>query len=599
MKKRFFWLILSCTLVLSMLLASCGTKTTQTTASTSVPTTKQTTTAITSPTTTLTTTQPEKPQYGGTINSRITADPNSFDAYTGGWHLISLAMDSLTMRDPTVDPKIWFHNMKIAPSEYNKGLLAESWEQADPTTIIFHIRKSVRWQDKPPMNGREFTAYDVEFHYQRLTGLGSGYTKPNPQVALGVPLQTLLVSVTATDKYTIVFKAKKPSLQLLEELADPLPIYVHIVPPEAVKMYGDVNDWRHTVGTGPFFLDDYVSGAVVAFKRNPNYFDYDEFYPENRLPYADLVKLMIIPDNATAYAALRTGKIDLIDNIQWNQAASFKKTNPDLLQTNRPYDGFGLGMRVDKAPFTDIRVRRAMQMAMDLKTIAATQYGGLFKTQYGLEEGTPVGLMSPALKDYYMPYNEWESEVKDWYAYNPQKARALLAEAGYPNGFKTNMVVRSTDDLDLCQILKAYLLEIGVDMEIRAMEPLAYSAFTKAMKHDAFCPTFSGSCQSPTFVVTWRYSTQASRNIYGIKDPVFDEMCDKAMAATSKDEFKRLNKEIDYYSIKQQWVVNLVPTVLYCVYQPWFKGFKGWTELRGAEYARFWIAQDLKNKIGS
>ncbi len=503
---------------------------------------------------------------------------------------MTLSMDTLTKRDSRTDPKIWDNKIKFPQPEYTRGLLAESWEQPDLATAIIHVRKGVRWQDKAPMNGRELTAYDIEFHYQRMYGLGSGYTKPTPNLGLGGILPGL-VSVTATDKYTVVFKIKSPSTQFLPELLDPLSQFSPIAPPDAVKQYGDVNDWKRVVGTGPFFTTDYVSGSSLTFNKNPNYWDFDERYPENKLPYADTVKILIIPDTATALAALRTGKIDFMGGLTLEQAKSLGKTNPELLQITRPaLWGDAVGMRVDKAPFTDIRVRKALQMAVDLKSIATNFYGGAV-------DATPVGYISPFLPGYYVPYNEWAPEVQAGYTYNPDGAKKLLAEAGFPNGFKTNMVVSAASDQDLWQIIKSYFTQIGVDMEIRVMDSVSYTSFTRAMKHDALTSSNCALALTPSFASQWR-NTGNAYNILGVSDPVFDDISKKAINAIYATEYKKLIREEDYQAIKQQWAVNILPKVVFCIYQPWFKGYSGWTDLRGSEFARFWIDQNVKTAMG-
>jgi peptide/nickel transport system substrate-binding protein len=601
MKNKTIWLILSCLMVLSMVMVSCSTKTTPTT-TTSI-TTKPTTSPITSPTTkptstpttSISTTSTGSPQYGGAFTLRMSGDPQGFDPYfTTTVTVTNLYMETLTSRSTLVDPKNW--TIKVSNPENTVGCLAEGWEQPDLSTLIFHIRKGVRWQDKAPMNGREFTAYDVEYHYQRQYGLGTGFTK-TPYIGLGSALLAL-ESITATDKYTVVFKVKTPSLQFLYEGVDPLYMFGTIVAPEVVKQYGNAQDWKNAVGTGPFILNDYVSGSSLAYSKNPNYWGYDERYPQNKLPYVDDLRILIIPDPATALSALRTGKIDLIEGLNWEQAASLKKTSPELLQVNRPVlRPAALGMRVDLKPFNDIRVRRAMQMAMNLKEMAATRYGGN-------SDGTPVGLIGSVMEGFYMPYSEWESEVKSWYAYNPEGAKKLLAEAGYPSGFKTNMVLSTAAetgrgfDSDLAQIIKAYLLDIGIDVEIRPMDNLTYTSYTKAMKHDGLIPTLCSVGLSATVAIQYRY-TKHSYNTFGISDPVYDDLVNKANAATTINEFKSIVKQADYYSIKQQWVVNLQPMVEYCIYQPWFKGnYVGQIELRGWELSRWWVDDKLKKSMG-
>ena len=135
------------------------------------------------------------------------------------------------------------------------------------------------------MNGRELTAYDVEHHFHRFYGLGSDFTEPTPHTA---EVQSLPVeSITATDKWTVVFKLSQPSLTELEEITYKSYATGWIQPPEVIKQYSDMKDRRNVVGTGPYMLTDQVRDSSTTYTKNPDYFAFDEKYPENRLPYAD------------------------------------------------------------------------------------------------------------------------------------------------------------------------------------------------------------------------------------------------------------------------------------------------------------------------
>jgi len=146
---------------------------------------------------------------------------------------------------------------------------------------------------------------------------------------------------------------------------------------EAVEKWGDIGDWHHAIGTGPFLLKDFVSGSSATVIRNPNYWGSDERYPQNKLPYVDTVKFLIIPDDDEALAAMRAGKIDLISPVSFQVARAMHKTNPEILQIPIPFrQTISLDPRIDKAPFNDIRVRQAMQLAIDLPAIAKDYYLG-------------------------------------------------------------------------------------------------------------------------------------------------------------------------------------------------------------------------------
>jgi peptide/nickel transport system substrate-binding protein len=591
MKRNYPWLILSCLLVLSLILVSCGTKTTptittMTTAPTSAATIKTTTTPTFIPTSTPITTA-GAPQYGGTFNYRTNRDIVYFDPYfgdvtPGGTLYAKLWIETLCVPDLKIDHNIWDFKTGYTPVEYWTGRVAENWEQPDAQTIIFHIRKGVQWQNRPPVNGRELTAYDFEYGYHRQLGLGSGFTKASPYIAASN--YALIKSITATDKYTLVFKLSQPSLDQIRMIIDDNP-YVAIVPRESVQQYGDLSDWRHAIGTGPFMIEDYTSASSLSAVRNPNYWDYDTLYPNNRLPYFDKVKILIIPDNATAEAALRSGKIDMIEDIDWQQAASIAKTNPELLKADRPTWGFAITLMVDKKPFDDIRVRKAMQMAVDIPTIAATYFGGSMVS-------TPMGKIG--LKGYYTPFSEWPQEVKDGYIYNPSGAKKLLSEAGYPGSFKTSMTVRSTDDMGLIQILKSYLLDIGIDVEIKPMDPAAFTAYTQAGLHEMCTGLGTIPTNPPINCLNNFYSKHVSYKSDHIKDQIYDDLVEKAMISLDLNEFKQLIIQADMRAITQQWAVTLPSKTIYTIYQPWLKGFHGEANVIGRLSSKLWIDQSVK-----
>jgi peptide/nickel transport system substrate-binding protein len=167
-----------------------------------------------------------------------------------------------------------------------------------------------------------------------------------------------------------------------------------------------------------------------------------------------------------------------LDELLPSEAEEIRKTNPELLQVSGAApDALTLDPRNDHAPFNDIRVRIAMQMAIDLPAIARNYYRGTCRPY-------PSSVTSFYMKGWGWPYEEWPQELKDEYAYNPTKSRQLLAEAGYPNGFKTNVVTKTTADLGVLKIVQSYFAQVGIEMEIRVMDPASEAAFINAHKHD-------------------------------------------------------------------------------------------------------------------
>ncbi len=347
MKKKITWLRLSCLITAALVLSSCAksTPTTATTTSTltsapaSTQTTAPTSTRTTVPTTTATTTTAGnwwdsigKPLYGGTLTFRLNKNIVSFDPYNSAslMTIESSWMDRLLADDWTLNPSTFAYQITFRPADYVGGDLAKSWEFTDPRTIVFHLRQGIHWQNTPPVNGREFIADDVVFDFDHLWGVGDGYSKPSPYLAFSPP--QYLVSASATDKYTVVLKWNAPNPESILETVQALQPTADIEDPEAVQQWGNLNDWHHAIGTGPFILTDFVDSSSATLVKNPNYWGYDERYPQNQLPYIDKMNVLIIPDDATALAGMRTGKIDVIYQASIQAAQSMKTTNPDVVE---------------------------------------------------------------------------------------------------------------------------------------------------------------------------------------------------------------------------------------------------------------------------
>jgi len=590
-KRKIIWLLVSCLMALSLVLASCGGEEEEEEVTVPeeeeeviVPTEEEE--EVVAP--------PGKewwdrwgvPEYGGTF-THTGGEKANWDPHYDGW--VELCYETLACQNfYDVDHKILDFKTRFTPLKYMTGRLAESWEVPDNyETYIFHIRQGIHFHDIPPVNGRELDAYDIEYNFHRILGIGSGFTEPS-MYAARIFLE--VESVEATDQWTVVFKAKAPSLRQFRQLLDNH-YYGSILPKEAIELYGDLNDWKRVIGTGPYMLVDYVDGASMTSVRNPDYWGYDEHFPENQLPYIDTIKMLIIPDASTARAALRTGKIDYMEMVGWEHMENLLETNPDLQVEQLPWGGAGIWMQHDKKPWSDVRVRRAIQMSIDLETIAATHYGGYV-------DPTPPGIIG--VPGYSTPYEEWPQEVKDSYAYNPEGARQLLAEAGYPDGFKCTLAATPFQDIDLAQILQFYFADIGVDMEINLMEgPVWYpyiiagkSPMTMQIGHMYVFPPVEGA-----LVLT---PLHLMAPVHNINDPVYNDLY-KGMAETfDEDEQARLCAEADMYATANHFITVILEDWRYTMFQPWIKNYNGEMTINstGQIFARMWIDSALKKSMG-
>jgi peptide/nickel transport system substrate-binding protein len=162
--------------------------------------------------------------------------------------------------------------------------LAQRWEELDDTTYVFHLRKGVKWHNKPPVNGRELVAEDVKFTYDRFL-----MEKGNANRFLLEPVDR----VEVVDRYTVQFLLKEPYVWLVNALAYPWSMW--IVAPEVVQQYGDLKKPETAIGTGPFVLERYEPNVKAVFTRNPDYFRQGQ-------PYVDGVEWLIIPDESTSLA---------------------------------------------------------------------------------------------------------------------------------------------------------------------------------------------------------------------------------------------------------------------------------------------------------
>ena len=552
----------------------------------------------------------EAPRYGGTLtyatNMPETGGSDAVVNGRSGLLLVQGVLEKPAIANWAIDRNEWGMSMYSSntPLWTLTGALAESWDiSPDGLTYTLNIRKGVRWHDKPPMNGRELTADDIVFNYHRYLGLGSGFTEI--AASAGELGKVGIESVTATDKWTVVFKLDRSRLSALKPILQNYPFFIH--PPEVIKEHGDANDWRNLVGTGPFMLTDYVEGSSITFIKNPDYWGFDEKYPENRLPYVDELTALIMKEEATRLAALRSGKIDYMGYVvntqikSIDQVESLARTNPEIAQWKFfGRSDWGFAVNVNNPPLNDIRVRKALQMALDLDAINR----GFFK---GYADTTPHGSVGESAKGYFIPFEEWPEEVKKGYMYDPEGAEKLLDEAGYPRGadgirFKTSYLHAPHMETSYAELALSYWGEIGVDVEMQVpSSQTEFSAITRDKSYEALRWMTAGHHGFSEGLATNWY-TDARHNPVAVSDPQVDAMIDALRATTDLEEYQRLFREIDMYAIEQHWFIWGPDAPQYQVSQPWVKGYNGEATMGNWQFrdlfARLWIDQELKAEMG-
>ncbi len=621
MKRATIWVLITGLIVISLILASCSSSTTTavsaststaattTTTSVTLPTTSISTSPITTPSTvTATTTSTGNwwdslgmPKYGGTLTLETPTDISTFDPYTGnaGNQVFDAYMELLIGESWTMDPSIQPFHLAFFDNSQAEGDLLKSWEFTGSGIFVLNVRQGIYYQNLAPSYGREFTATDIVDHFDRILGLGNGYTKPGPYFATDANWLNLQ-SITATDNFTVTMQWNTSNIEFIYEVVETPGTEETIEDPDAVAAYGNLNNWHNAIGTGPFMLTDFVDGTSATLQANPNYWGYDERYPQNKLPYINGINMLIITSQPTALAAMRAGKITAMDGVSAQDATNMQKTNPSILQMSIPQANCNtIDMRNDKAPYNNLQVREALQMAINLPQIAQTYYNGK-------SESNPESLTSDFMPGWGLPYSQWPADLQAQYAYNPTQAKQLLASAGFPSGFNTDMVVNAAADMGLVQIVQSYFSAIGVNMTLQVMDATSFNTYVNVNhQYDALTIRQPGAgdlglTYYPIRQLS-RFSTGFAANVSLVNDPNFNIFATQGLAATSTSQVKTILTAANLYTDQQHFVISLLQPYQFALYQPFFKGFNdqfnsisggSGAPLLGEYGARFWIDQN-------
>lgn len=471
------------------------------------------------------------------------------------------------------------------PPDAVRGELAESWLWKDkPLRVEIKLRKGIMFPARPGvMAARELTAADVVFSYTRQAGSPKKLPDYFDHIA----------KVEAKDRHTVVFHFNTYNAEW--DYRYGWGIYGGIVPKEVVD--AGAGSWKNLNGTGPFQIADHIQGAATTFVRNAGYWDKDLLNGQPyKLPFIDRLVMRSIKDESTQHALLRSGKLDILEAVRWSAVDELKKSAPRLrwhrwLSTS----GTFLSMRVDTKPFNDIRVRRALNMAVNKQEIVKAYYGGNAEIL--------AYPMQPDYVGYYEPLDAMPASVKELFVYNPDKARKLLAEAGYPNGFsfKVQVCGCAPDHLDLLPLVAGYLAKVGVQLEIQTME---YGAFLSAMTSKTLAPGYfmNSGAVNPTTTLRKTFYTALPWNTSQYSDPEMDKRIDASLAERDEKKRQALLKALNREILDTAPHIWLPSPYIYSAWWPWVRNYGG--ELRasafrpGPIYARIWIDQELKRKMG-
>jgi peptide/nickel transport system substrate-binding protein len=467
------------------------------------------------------------PQDGGIFRYALPSDARSLDPHAQSSYNTHIAIGSTYSKlvDFDTGPDIPYGSPQL------EGDLAETWGPSDEgRTWTFNLRHGVRFHDKAPVNGREFTSDDVLCTMQRIREL------PGHQVSL----ISMVEDISAPDPYTVVFRLSGPYAEFDTNMANH---FMWILPCEATRGEFDVS--TTAIGTGPFVLDRWERDRERVLSANPTYY-------REGVPHLAGVHVSIVPDQASAIAALRTGQLDFLSALSSDKAQIDRllQQNPDLvLREEQGLAQVRVYMNQEAEPFDDLRVRRAVALAIDRTGMIGAIRSG----------GDLTGPVTPTLFGG-LP-SEQSAELQP---HDPERARQLLAEAGFPNGFSTRMIL--TDGYGETIVREAQwaqqdLAEVGIQVELDVQDYATY--FTESFAGKNYEMGFG--LQTPMLAADEYLSSEwlstGARNWYGIADPELDRMIIEQRSIL--DPAARLQALLDTQRYIVENVSNPVPLYVY------------------------------------
>ncbi len=446
--------------------------------------------------------------------------------------------------------------------------LAERWEAPDDTTYVFYLRKGVRWHNKPPVNGRELVAEDVKFTFDRFLKEKGNQDRE---------LLESVDRVEVVDRYTVKFLLKEPYVWLVNTLAYPRSMW--IIAPEVVDTFSDLKKPETAIGTGPFLLERYEPNVKTVFKRNLDYFRTGQ-------PWVDGVEWLVLEDPSSGLAMYRTGQLDCGPWHQWSvrqeDLEAIKKSHPHLMyQDVLAINTANIYMRADQPPFSDVRVRRAISHAIDRQALIDAV----------VLRGAPSPAVAPGLAEWSLPIEQLGAGAQ-YYQHNPREARRLLAEAGFPKGFKTLLNTTGgwgPDFLDAVQLVQRDLKAVGIEAELKIQEYGAHFATTIQGKFEGMAMAPGAPGWEPDFVLEG-YMAHSPRNNGHINDPKLTAMVQEQRRTKDLEARKKIIFDIQRYVAEQQYRVLLTSGMITGSWQPYVKNYApNQTFDYGSRAAALWL----------
>jgi peptide/nickel transport system substrate-binding protein len=463
-----------------------------------------------------------QPKRGGILKVGMQADPTSLDpqktSLTALFHVTEHIYSALVRLKPdlTVEPD-----------------LAEKWDiSADGKTYTFTLRKGVKFH-----SGRPLTSAAVKYTFDRLVDKATA----SPNASLLAPVE----SIATPDDSTVVITLKQADASFLTNLTSPATV---IINPDAVQQNGDLT--RTADGTGPFRFKEYVPNTRVVLERNPEYW-------ESGKPYVDGIEMTIAADDTARTAAVRTGTVDFIEYAPLKDIPSLKNDTSLVLAGDQNTNIRFIGLNVTRKPFSDLKVRQAVAAVIDRDAVLGPAVFGF---------GTPtVEIFPPGF---------WAGLGVKPSSPDVAKAKQLLAEAGYPDGFSTTILSWSQYSFlsNAAVVVQDQLKQIGISADVNLEEN---AAFIKDYLDNNFDLTVSGTSAyvDPNDIYLRNFGTNQPSNAVRYSNPKADDLIAQAVATTDQAKRKQIYQQLQQLLLDDLPWVNLYIANQFEAMKTYVKGY--------------------------
>ncbi len=494
------------------------------------------------------------PKYGGTLKTPMRTDPVGWDAMQiSGGYLDMRKQFNVVFGGLITRPSV----PEVNPCQSSPRLESlEGFRWVDDRTLELKLRPGIRFHNKPPVNGREATAEDLAYSLNR-----AAFVWP---VSGAKNVAAHIKSIDAIDRYTVRVKTDGPVPQIGNTL---LATYFGsaIVPSEAVTKEPLTDPSKAYIGTGPFMFKEYRRGVKVVHVRNPDYWKKD-------LPYLDGLEFAIMPDVSTRLAALLSGKLDLwVEEVPAPVVDSIKKypaINVQGCPSTSGYNFLWMDLFTPNSPFKDVRVRRAVSMAIDRDAILKTIMQG---------QGMDAPFAPPPLNEWYLTRDAFPQPIRKYLEYRPEEAKKLLAEAGYPPGaLKTQIEVtaRYTSPYpELVEGIADQLNSVGIDARLDWREYVSW------LEREQDCQWQGMRISRLPYEDQWRLMGRlhskagCPENKGGVSDPELDKLIERLVVTVDLNKQKELAAQIQARFVDQAWAVSVPDFLDYSAANPWVKNW--------------------------